>query len=132
VRVLLAWRRKVGSRAPSTFHRLLCMPALPMWLVELALTPSPCGLPRCWGWNGRGGYNAGGVLGLGNWPFGTGLTDAIGDEAGEVASLADVDLGGTVMQLAAGSEHTCALLDDGLLCVPRPLPRPCMGCFSLI
>jgi hypothetical protein len=57
----------------------------------------------------------------------------MGDAAGEVASLADVDLGPgrTAVQLAAGSFHTCALLDDGQLCAPRPLSRPWMGCFSL-
>jgi hypothetical protein len=47
----------------------------------------------------------------------------MGDAAGEVASLADVDLGPgrTAVQLAAGSVHTCALLNDGLMCAPHPL-----------
>ena len=86
------------------------MPAL------LALTPSPRGLPRCWG------YNFYGALGIGN-----------SDTNSYAASLADVDLGDlrTAVQLAAGSYHTCALLDDEQLCVPRPLSLPWMGCFSL-
>ncbi|KAJ1496166.1 regulator of chromosome condensation 1/beta-lactamase-inhibitor protein II, partial [Baffinella frigidus] len=59
---------------------------------------------RCWG------FNSFGQLGLGN-------TDHIGDAAGEVASLVDVDLGSgrTAVQLAAGYGHTCAVLDDGNL-----------------
>ena len=87
------------------------MPAL------LALTPSPRGLPRCWGYNGYG------QLGRGN-------TDDMGDAAGEVASLTDVDLGPgrTVVQLVAGYYHTCALLDDGQLYAPHPLCRPWIGC----
>jgi len=57
----------------------------------------------------------------------------MGDEAGEVASLADVDLGPgrTVVQLAAGYNHNCALLDDGQLYVTRPHPLSYMGCFGL-
>ncbi|KAJ1467984.1 hypothetical protein T484DRAFT_2302239 [Baffinella frigidus] len=59
---------------------------------------------RCWGRNHYG------QLGRGN-------TATIGDDAGEVASLADVDLGlgRTVVQLAAGYQHSCALRDDGHL-----------------
>ena len=92
----------------------LCVPPL------LALTPSPCGHPRCWG------YNIHGQLGRGN-------TDTIGDTAGEVASLADVDLGPgrTVVQLAVGADHTCALFMDGQLCVPPHPPPLWMGCFRL-
>ena len=92
----------------------MCVPAL------LALTPSPRGLLRCWGRNEYG-------------QLGTGNTDDIGDAAGEVASLADVDLGvgRTAVQLTTGAAHTCAVLDDGQLCAPRPLSRPWMGCFSL-
>ena len=47
----------------------------------------------------------------------------MGDAAGEVASLADVDLGPgrTVVQLVTGYNHNCALLDDGALCVTQPL-----------
>jgi hypothetical protein len=50
----------------------------------------------------------------------------MGDEAGEVASLADVDLGAgrTVVQLAAGDWHTCALLEDEQMYAPRPPPPP--------
>ena len=103
-----------GTQAP--LHLRLCVPAL------LALTPSPRGNPRCWGYNWPSGQ-----LGLGSTAW------AIGVSAGEVVSLADVDLGAgrTVVQLAAGWSHTCALLDDGKLYAPRPLSRPWMGCFSL-
>jgi cysteine-rich repeat protein len=54
---------------------------------------------RCWGagWYGQLGY---------------GDRNAIGDE--EVpSSVGTVDVGGPVVQLAAGGEHTCALLEDG-------------------
>jgi len=83
----------------------------------LALTPSPRGLRRCWG------NNFNGQLGRGN-------TDDMGDAAGEVASLADVDLGigRTVVQFASGSFHNCALLDDGQLCAPHPLSLTWVGC----
>ena len=79
----------------------------------LALTPSPHGHPRCWGRNGDG-------------QLGSGNTAGMGDAAGEVASLVDVDLGPgrIVMQLAAGRYHNCALLQDGQLCVPPPPPPP--------
>jgi cysteine-rich repeat protein len=57
------------------------------------------GAVRCWGY---GGY---GQLGYGN-------TDNIGDN--ETPSMAgDVNVGGTVIQVAAGHNHTCALLDTG-------------------
>ena len=81
-------------------------------LALLALKFSPPGLPRCWGWNEES------QLGLG-----LGHKNNIGDTAGEVASLADVDLTWswrTVVKLAAGEDHTCALIDDGYLCVPLP------------
>ncbi|KAJ1470104.1 regulator of chromosome condensation 1/beta-lactamase-inhibitor protein II, partial [Baffinella frigidus] len=60
---------------------------------------------RCWG------YNYYGQLGRGS------KYDTIGDAAGEVASLTDVDLGAgrTVVQLAVGRYHNCALLDNGQL-----------------
>lgn len=54
---------------------------------------------RCWG------LGEDGRLGYGN-------TDTIGDDESP-ASAGDVDVGGVVTQLAAGSRHTCALLDDG-------------------
>jgi alpha-tubulin suppressor-like RCC1 family protein len=57
------------------------------------------GAVRCWGANDTG------QLGYGN-------TRPIGDN--EVpASAGDVDVGGTVVQLSAGVQHTCALLDTG-------------------
>jgi alpha-tubulin suppressor-like RCC1 family protein len=57
------------------------------------------GAVRCWG------YGANGRLGYGN-------TDTIGDDEAP-AFAGDVDVGGTVTQLAAGVSHTCALLDAG-------------------
>jgi cysteine-rich repeat protein len=57
------------------------------------------GAVRCWG---RGGD---GALGYGN-------TTSIGDNEAPVGA-GDVDVGGEVSQLAAGSQHTCALLDTG-------------------
>ena len=57
------------------------------------------GAVRCWG------YGSHGQLGLGN-------TESIGDD--EVpSSVEPVDVGGRVMQLAAGREHTCALMEMG-------------------
>jgi cysteine-rich repeat protein len=57
------------------------------------------GTVRCWG---RGQYG---------W-LGYGKTDDIGDD--EVpAAAGDVEVGGLVKQLAAGSAHTCALLETG-------------------
>ena len=54
---------------------------------------------RCWGdaLYGRLGYGNG---------------NNIGDDENP-ASVGDVDVGGTVVQLAAGSKHTCALLQEG-------------------
>jgi cysteine-rich repeat protein len=57
------------------------------------------GAVRCWG---SGQY---GQLGYGN-------TNDIGDN-GAPASAGMVDVGGTVTQLAAGANHTCALLNTG-------------------
>ena len=57
------------------------------------------GLVRCWGKNtyGQLGYNT---------------TDAVGD--GEaIASYGYVNLGGIAVKIAAGYEHTCALMDTG-------------------
>lgn len=54
---------------------------------------------RCWG------SNTYGQLGYGN-------TNNIGDNE-TPASAGDVDLGGTAVQVAAGAEHTCAILDTG-------------------
>lgn len=57
------------------------------------------GAVRCWGLgdNGRLGY---------------GNTDSIGDDE-TPASAGNVDVGGTVVQLAEAGQHTCALLDTG-------------------
>ena len=54
---------------------------------------------RCWGWG------VGGRLGYGN-------EIDIGDDE-TPASAGDVNVGGTVVQISAGSEHTCALLNTG-------------------
>ena len=54
---------------------------------------------RCWG---------NGTLG----PLGYGNTNIIGDNESP-ASAGDVNVGGTVVQIAAGDQHTCALLDTG-------------------
>ena len=60
------------------------------------------GRVRCWGTNLHG------QLGIGN-------TTAVGDNPGEMPP-ADIDLGpGTVVQLDAGYNHTCALMDSGVV-----------------
>jgi cysteine-rich repeat protein len=57
------------------------------------------GKVRCWGWGGHG------LLGYGN-------TNNIGDNE-TPASAGDVNIGGSVIQIATGSRHTCALLTSG-------------------
>lgn len=57
------------------------------------------GAVKCWG-QGESGA------------LGTGSTDNIGDQPGEMPPP-DVDLGGPAAQLAAGSNHTCALMASG-------------------
>jgi len=59
------------------------------------------GAVRCWGWNNHG------QLGYGN-------TANVGDDE-TPASVGDINLGGTAMQVAAGGYHTCALLEGGNL-----------------
>jgi alpha-tubulin suppressor-like RCC1 family protein len=70
---------------------------------------------KCWGSNSYG------RLGLGD-------TQSRGGEGGEMGdSLSAVDFGPnrTVVQIAAGSLHTCVVFDDGQLYAPRPaLPTP--------
>ncbi len=57
------------------------------------------GRVRCWGWAGHG-------------QLGYGDTEDIGDD--EVpAAAGDVPVGGLVRQIAAGANHTCALLNTG-------------------
>ena len=58
---------------------------------------------RCWGWGG--GTVVAGLLGYGN-------NQNIGDDE-TPASAGDVQIGGPVVQLAAGGRHICALLQDG-------------------
>ncbi len=59
------------------------------------------GRVRCWGQNNNG------QLGYGN-------TTQVGDGVGPTIEQAgDVPIGGTVTQIAAGTAHTCALLDTG-------------------
>jgi alpha-tubulin suppressor-like RCC1 family protein len=64
------------------------------------------GTVRCWG---RGNE---GQLGYATVSFNG---DALlGNEPGETpAEIGDIDVGGTVVQIAAGGLHTCALLDTG-------------------
>jgi cysteine-rich repeat protein len=57
------------------------------------------GAVRCWGWGSSG------QLGYGN-------TDSIGDNEAP-ASAGNVNVGGTVIQIAAGWTHTCARLNTG-------------------
>jgi alpha-tubulin suppressor-like RCC1 family protein len=69
------------------------------WFHTCALLES--GKVRCWG------RNNGGTLGYGS-------SEMIGDDE-TPASAGDVDVGGTVTQIASGMLHTCALLDTGKL-----------------
>jgi alpha-tubulin suppressor-like RCC1 family protein len=57
------------------------------------------GAVRCWGAGGRG-------------RLGTGATASIGDDE-TPATIPDIALGGRAVQIVAGREHTCALLDTG-------------------
>ena len=68
---------------------------------------------KCWGWNYHG------QLGMGDRLERGGEDGEMGD------SLSAVDLGPnrTVVQLAAGSRHTCVVFDDGQLYAPPP-PTP--------
>jgi alpha-tubulin suppressor-like RCC1 family protein len=67
--------------------------------IEHACVLLESGKVRCWGSNG------GGQLGYGH-------TNDIGDNE-TPASAGDVNVGGNVVQIGAGSAHTCALLDTG-------------------
>ena len=60
------------------------------------------GTVKCWGAGGSG-------------QLGQDSTTALGDSAGEMAALAAVNLGAgrTASAVAAGTSHTCAVLDDG-------------------
>ncbi|HEY0132524.1 MAG TPA: hypothetical protein VGB85_00555 [Nannocystis sp.] len=67
----------------------------------------PAGRVRCWG------IGQDGQLGHGNLdPLGPPELSWIGDDE-TPAAMGDVPVGGTVVQLAAGMFHTCALLDTG-------------------
>ena len=57
------------------------------------------GAVRCWGYNGYG-------------QLGYGHKQHIGDNE-TPASQGDIDVGGTVVDIGAGTYHTCALLDTG-------------------
>ena len=59
-------------------------------------------LERCRALLGRGGR---GGLGYGN-------VSNLGDDE-SVATVGDVVVGGTVIQLSVGAQHTCAVLDNG-------------------
>jgi len=67
---------------------------------------------KCWGWNDNG------QLGLGDtqdWGAGS-------KEMGDSLSAVDLGPGRTVVQLAAGSRHTCVVLVDGQLYAPTHPP----------
>ncbi|MBL4684412.1 MAG: hypothetical protein JKY37_07465 [Nannocystaceae bacterium] len=57
------------------------------------------GAVRCWGWNGSGELGYGDI--------------GIGMQLEEPASVGEVEVGGPVVQLAAGRRHTCAVLSMG-------------------
>jgi alpha-tubulin suppressor-like RCC1 family protein len=63
---------------------------------------------KCWG-----SSNAG-QLGIDNGSGPYGSTDYLGDESGEMATLPGINLGTgrTATSIAAGTLHTCALLDN--------------------
>lgn len=64
------------------------------------------GTVRCWGRASEGQLGYGTKLFNGD--------ELLGNEPGETpAEIDDVDVGGTVVQIAAGGQHTCALLDTG-------------------
>jgi alpha-tubulin suppressor-like RCC1 family protein len=65
------------------------------------------GKVRCWGANGS---NFSGAEGVG--ALGYGNDEVIGDDE-TPASAGDVEVGGAVQQIAAGGDHTCALLTSG-------------------
>ena len=64
------------------------------------------GSVRCWGGGDTADYN------FGQLGYGIGNTSAIGDNE-TPASAGDVPVGGTVLQIATGYDHTCAMLDTG-------------------
>jgi alpha-tubulin suppressor-like RCC1 family protein len=71
------------------------------------------GKVRCWG---MGETILGQVRLTGNGRLGYGNTEQIGDDETPEAA-GDVDVGGEVLELAAGYEHTCALLaGDAVRC----------------
>lgn len=57
------------------------------------------GQVRCWGWNSKG-------------QLGLGTTDDLGDDE-PILSANPLELGAKVVQLTAGDNHTCALLEGG-------------------
>lgn len=59
------------------------------------------GTVRCWGWGSNGS-------------LGSGATETLGDEPGEMPPPV-VDVGGIASQIFAGFQHACALLQDGTL-----------------
>jgi alpha-tubulin suppressor-like RCC1 family protein len=70
------------------------------------------GSVKCWGQNSRGSLGLGGVMIPGN------TNAAIGDQPGDMGNaLPTVGLGSgrTALAVTAGSEHSCAVLDDGSL-----------------
>ena len=63
------------------------------------------GSVRCWGGGDFDTYGCAGCLGYGN-------RETIGDDEAP-SSVGDVDVGGRVLQIAAGGDFTCALLEGG-------------------
>jgi cysteine-rich repeat protein len=81
-----------------------CVPSLVVEIatgtfVERTCVRTRTGAVRCWG------RNSGGQLGYGN------QVDVGDDEV--PADVGSIELGGSAVQLAGSSTHTCALLDDG-------------------
>lgn len=61
------------------------------------------GRVKCWGWNERGQLGLGDTLGSWDKPR----------EMGDKLPFVDLGAGRTAVQLTAGREHACALLDNG-------------------
>jgi alpha-tubulin suppressor-like RCC1 family protein len=72
---------------------------------EFACALLSSGGVRCWGFPGLFGQGNTGQLGYAN-------AEVIGDNETPAAAR-DIDIGGTVLQIAAGDQHVCALLDVG-------------------
>ena len=93
----LASVRSVGRRVGRGFGHVRVAQISASWYQSCALLVS--GKIRCWG-------NAGdGRLGYAN-------NETIGDDESPIAA-GDVQLGGLVLSVATGPDHTCAVLEGG-------------------